>query len=323
MKRIIANTNVINIGKKGENDTRQVVFDISEWLELLGEGTVALIHKRNGDTEPYPCVVKVVGTEALWNIADVDVDKPGAGECELMYVIGGRIAKSVTWATLTSKGLSDASSEVPEPHKSWVDEVIKASTGKSAYEVAVEEGFEGSVDEWLESLVGPKGDTPQKGVDYWNTSDKAEIETYVGQKVIEKNTELEKQLDVVKDIALGASMAISYHDYSQMVATLNVLPKDFFKSGQDINIVTKYVPDIWVAFIEDTHEEYTYVDDETIVQTLSDVGTFKVGYFVLAQRETQKVYVEDLAKKSQVPVIDATLKDNGAYTLTISVGVNE
>lgn len=322
MKRIIANTNVINIGKKGENDTRQVVFDISEWLELLGEGTVALIHKRNGDAEPYPCVVKVVGTEALWNIADVDVDKPGAGECELMYVIGGRIAKSVTWATLTSKGLSDASSEVPEPHKSWVDEVIKASTGKSAYEVAVEEGFEGSVDEWLESLVGPQGYTPQKGVDYWNTSDKAEIETYVDQKVIEKNAELENQLDTVEAIALGAEKAITYANYREVIDTLNSLPYDHFKAGQGINVIALDVPDLWIAYVyEDAYVAYYYTTDEALIYEISQNGFVQVGHFTLAQKETQKVDLTDYAKKDQVPVIDATLKDNGAYTLTISVGV--
>lgn len=35
--------------------------------------------------------------------------------------------------------------------------------GPSAYEVAVTNGFEGSETEWLESLVGPKGDTGAKG----------------------------------------------------------------------------------------------------------------------------------------------------------------
>lgn len=37
--------------------------------------------------------------------------------------------------------------------------------GKSAYEVAVDNGFEGSEEEWLESLKGPKGDTGQPGKD--------------------------------------------------------------------------------------------------------------------------------------------------------------
>ena len=37
------------------------------------------------------------------------------------------------------------------------------TAGASAYEVAVAEGFEGTVEEWLTSLVGPKGDPGDKG----------------------------------------------------------------------------------------------------------------------------------------------------------------
>lgn len=46
--------------------------------------------------------------------------------------------------------------------------------GKSAYEVAVKNGFKGTEAEWLESLVGEKGDpgyTPVKGVDYFDGKD--------------------------------------------------------------------------------------------------------------------------------------------------------
>ena len=35
----------------------------------------------------------------------------------------------------------------------------KGEAGKSAYEIAVENGFEGSVEEWLISLAGEKGET--------------------------------------------------------------------------------------------------------------------------------------------------------------------
>ena len=56
--------------------------------------------------------------------------------------------------------------------------------GKSAYEIAVENGFDGSEEEWLASLVGPQGDTgeqgpagytPVRGKDYWTEADKQEI----------------------------------------------------------------------------------------------------------------------------------------------------
>src|SRR5690625_2219400 len=35
--------------------------------------------------------------------------------------------------------------------------------GKSAYEIAVEQGFEGDVDEWLESLKGERGERGLQG----------------------------------------------------------------------------------------------------------------------------------------------------------------
>ena len=68
--------------------------------------------------------------------------------------------------------------------------------GKSAYEIAVKNGFEGTEAEWLKSLHGDKGDpftyedfteeqlaalkgadgyTPVRGVDYWTEADKDEI----------------------------------------------------------------------------------------------------------------------------------------------------
>lgn len=78
--------------------------------------------------------------------------------------------------------------------------------GKSAYELDVENGFQGDVQSWLDSLVGPtgangatgpkgptgpKGDpgndghTPVRGVDYWTESDINEIKAYVDAKIAE------------------------------------------------------------------------------------------------------------------------------------------
>ena len=131
-----------------------------------------------------------------------------------------------------------------------------------------------------------------------------------------------EKITEVESIALGAEKAITYGDYRQMVETLNALPKSFFKAGQGINIITMGVPDVWVAYVQDTSIPYTYTSDQVIADTLKTVGTLQIGYFVLAQKETQKVDLTDYAKKEQVPVVTATLKENGAYTLTITMGVD-
>lgn len=69
--------------------------------------------------------------------------------------------------------------------------------GKSAYEIAVENGFTGTEQEWLASLKGDKGDkgatgakgdpgkTPARGTDYWTQADIDEIKAYIDQKIAE------------------------------------------------------------------------------------------------------------------------------------------
>lgn len=54
----------------------------------------------------------------------------------------------------------------------------------SAYAIAVKNGFEGTEQEWLESLEGKDGDTPQKGTDYWTEADIAEIKSYVDESIL-------------------------------------------------------------------------------------------------------------------------------------------
>lgn len=44
----------------------------------------------------------------------------------------------------------------------WI-ESLKGENGDSAYAVAVEEGFKGTKEEWLESIKGPKGDSLEVG----------------------------------------------------------------------------------------------------------------------------------------------------------------
>lgn len=52
---------------------------------------------------------------------------------------------------------------------------LTAKRGASAYELAVENGYTGTVQEWLLSLKGAAGSTPVRGIDYWTASDKQEI----------------------------------------------------------------------------------------------------------------------------------------------------
>lgn len=63
--------------------------------------------------------------------------------------------------------------------KNYVNSVLSGVNiivGKSAYEIALDCGFEGTPEEWLETL---KGDKPTKGVDYFTAADKDELVSLV------------------------------------------------------------------------------------------------------------------------------------------------
>lgn len=61
--------------------------------------------------------------------------------------------------------------------------VLEKIQGKSAYAIAVEHGFSGTEEEWLESLEGKDGDTPEKGIDYFTDEDIKEIVDEVAKNV--------------------------------------------------------------------------------------------------------------------------------------------
>ena len=239
----------IHLGRTGENDVTEIVFDIAPWITQFGQGNVLLNAKRACDTIPYPVDIAVAGNTAVWTISKKDVESYGTGKAELAYLVDGYIKKSVIFKTYTEKSLADII-PTPEDGQTWLDamteQILKAEghstqaesyvhggtgaradedtdnaqyyytktkeiadgyvpgggggtgkDGKSAYDIAVENGFVGNEQEWIASLngkdgaQGAKGDkgepgapgkngadgkdgkTPIKGVDYFDGKDGA------------------------------------------------------------------------------------------------------------------------------------------------------
>ena len=67
---------------------------------------------------------------------------------------------------------------------------IKGEQGDSAYQIAQADGFDGTEEEWLESLIGRKGSKPVKGEDYLTEADKEEITNDTTNSVIEAATNM-------------------------------------------------------------------------------------------------------------------------------------
>jgi hypothetical protein len=104
----------------------------------------------------------------------------------------------------------------------------------------------------------------------------------------------------VDDKFNGANKAVSFVNYSSMIASLNALASTNYNVGQNIMIVTLEVPDLWVSEITETSIPYTYVSDDDFVSELKTNGFVQVGYFKLSALETQKVDLEDYAKKEDL-----------------------
>ena len=115
-------------------------------------------------------------------------------------------------------------------------EPVVGQNGKSAYEIAVEEGFEGDVKQWLESLKGPQGEqglqgeigpqgpqgergeqgpkgedgiTPVKGIDYFTEEEKQEIIEGLATESFVKEEIAKAQLED-KEVNLDAYATIEF-----------------------------------------------------------------------------------------------------------------
>lgn len=125
----------LDLGKRGENLATRVTFDVTGW-QTYGEGSFILLHKRNGDKTPYPCVVEVDNGKVFWNVTNTDTDIAGRGYAELQFIVGDVVVKSVTFNTKTTQSLGKAGANPPPPAAGWLEQMVEL--GVQAAENAAE-----------------------------------------------------------------------------------------------------------------------------------------------------------------------------------------
>lgn len=123
----------LNLGRKGENLARTILFDISQWRKLYGDGVVALLHQRAGDAAPYPCNIETDGNTVAWAITAADTAVASQyGKYELQYRVNDQLAKSATGAASVYESLGESTAEPPEAQQGWVDKVLQAGAEAEA-----------------------------------------------------------------------------------------------------------------------------------------------------------------------------------------------
>lgn len=127
-------------------------------------------------------------------------------------------------------------------------------------------------------------------------------------------------INEVNSIAKLANQAKSFSTYQAFINYLNTAEKTEFIPGQSFMIQTKLVPDLWVYSVENTSVQYTYTTDEDFITYTNQATGGQVGYYKLAQLETQKVdltnYVtfDDYATSTTAGVV----KTNSMYGVSTS-----
>ena len=159
----------IDLGRQGENLARTIEIDISAWRAEYGEGTVQLLHQRQGDSTPYPAAVEQVGDVVRWAITSADTARVGYGAAQLLFYAGDVLAKQCIYRTYVSPSLGQSAGEPPEAQQPWVERVLAEAakvTGMTARAVELPAGAAPTADyaDGVLTIGIPLGDVAEEQI---------------------------------------------------------------------------------------------------------------------------------------------------------------
>lgn len=137
MRKTIVTSEVIVLGRQGEDGANKVLFPVRGWKELYGDGQFVVTALRPDENDPYPVTTHIYeeddpnvtrrGVFVEWIVGSADVEIPGRGKVELAYYTSDNVrVKSVVYHTVIYGALGQNSLTPPEPWESWVDDVREA-----------------------------------------------------------------------------------------------------------------------------------------------------------------------------------------------------
>ncbi len=117
---------ILPLGRQGEENARQIWFDLTWLIDNFGEGVAELNHQRSEDGTSYP--VNNITRESnilIWNIEPTDTEFDGFGKAEINWIVDNTdtVAKTVIYRTNVLESLAPGR-EVPDPYKSWYDALL-------------------------------------------------------------------------------------------------------------------------------------------------------------------------------------------------------
>lgn len=153
----------IELGYAEENLATRVIFDLTPFIELFGDGEATIHLRRSGSEPPYPANIYRDGATLYWEVLSVDTAVPGYGECEVRWVIGEVLAKSETWRFRVRKSVTGE--EKPATVKQdWYDNMLVYVDGVAGKAAKIEVSTTEPTDETVSVWVDPSGDADAEAV---------------------------------------------------------------------------------------------------------------------------------------------------------------
>ena len=124
----------IVLGRRGETEATQIIFDVSSLVSTYGDGSAVLMVKRPTDTDAYPAVIERVDNTVVWTITTTETEYKGSGKCELFWYVDETLAKSIVFRTVVMEDIGAVVSDPPDPYESWVESLtaLGAETERNA-----------------------------------------------------------------------------------------------------------------------------------------------------------------------------------------------
>lgn len=170
MRLRVGELGTVEIGVQGECDAREILLDVSEWLEIWPDAVFLVTHRRPTEYAAY----NVGHTELrdggilCWTVAPEDVAIAGRGEIQIRAYEGDTLVKSIDGRTVIRPGVG--AGEQPEAAEDWLEKVSKAGAeatkgAEDALEIAMRltqilygvldgDVFTGTKEEWDAFLDG-------------------------------------------------------------------------------------------------------------------------------------------------------------------------
>lgn len=151
----------------------------------IPEGAFVEMHFTNNNNEKYPAIAEIIDGEqgfVLYNVAQSDIAVPGQVAVSVAVTSGSERLTWVGFQFTVKSNPANGQTEPPDVLEPWMGAIVSqlsdhetrladlaagggggGANGKSAYEIAVDNGFVGTEAAWLESLRGLAGADGQDG----------------------------------------------------------------------------------------------------------------------------------------------------------------